>query len=43
VDFLESSGKISLLSVDSSIWLDNYTAEQAMFRYYDVLKDEIGF
>ncbi len=43
IDFLESGDRVSLLSVDPSIWLDNYTAEQAMFRYYDLLSEEVGF
>jgi hypothetical protein len=43
IDFLESDNKVSLLSIDPSIWSESYTVEQAMFRYYDLLSEEIGF
>lgn len=42
IDFVKTETKVNLLSVDPSIW-DEYTQQQALFRYYDVSTGEIGF
>lgn len=42
-DFMEFGDKVNLFSIDPSIWMDDFTPCQAIFRYYDVVTGEIGF
>jgi hypothetical protein len=43
IDFMEKENKLSLCSVDHTIWSNIYTPEQAMFRYYETTTGLIGF
>lgn len=43
IDFVEKENRLSLCSVDYSIWSNIYTPEQAMFRYYETTTGLIGF
>jgi hypothetical protein len=43
IDFISTTDKIALHYVNPEIWVDLYTPEQAMFRYYDTVSDSIKF
>lgn len=43
IDFVETASKINLVNADPQLWIDVYSCEQAMFRYYDVSTGAIGF
>lgn len=42
IDFVENEDRLSLCSVDPSIWSNTYTQEQAMFRYYEPTTGVVG-
>jgi len=43
IDFAETGTRINLVNADPQIWVDAYTWEQAMFKYYDTSNGVIGF
>lgn len=43
VDFVVSGARVPLYEVEMEVWSDLYTAEQAMYRYWDYENEKIGF